>query len=199
MTTSHTLETSTNTLNGSVYAFCTCDTWRRVWDRNMFPGLQEAEAEHEAHRRHAGAEELRTGAIPVIKSHAPDSLDALVSMTKAIADAAQAMNAANERFQGMIDEFIQAHQEACDRGIGVVVVRKADGSITSTPNVFLKPGQVVFMEDPETLLGDIPGVKLTMAPEVPEYLPRYQVVTPERLGDFTEPTTTTVVITGTAA
>jgi hypothetical protein len=58
---SHKLEVATSTLNGHVYADCSCGTWRRIWPAANFPGLQEAEAEHESHSERAGAEELRNG------------------------------------------------------------------------------------------------------------------------------------------
>ncbi len=63
---SHKLEIATNTLNGHVYADCTCGTWRRIWPAENFPGLQEAEADHETHRQRAGAEELRNGVFTIL-------------------------------------------------------------------------------------------------------------------------------------
>jgi hypothetical protein len=63
---SHKLEIATNTLNGHVYADCTCGTWRRVWPAQHYPGLQEAESDHEAHSQRAGAEELRNGVFTIL-------------------------------------------------------------------------------------------------------------------------------------
>ncbi|QAY16190.1 hypothetical protein SEA_SONALI_78 [Arthrobacter phage Sonali] len=177
----HDLVTYPNAQDDTVIARCSCDQWRRVWNVKNFPGVQEAESDHQAHRQAAAAQALQAPAQPVLRQpEAAASLDALVNMTRAIGDAARAMQEATATLHDQIDEFIQAHQDSCDRGIGVLVVRKADGTITSTPNVFLKPGQVVFTEDPETYFAGLP-VKISMAPEVPEYLPRYQVTTPVRL------------------
>jgi hypothetical protein len=57
----HKLEIATNTLNGYVYADCSCGTWRRVWTPEYYPGLQDAESDHESHRQWAGAAELCAG------------------------------------------------------------------------------------------------------------------------------------------
>ncbi len=47
-----------------------------------------------------------------------------------------------------IAEFVAAHEQAQAKGIGVVVCRNRDGSTTSTPNVFVKPGTIIFMDEP---------------------------------------------------
>jgi hypothetical protein len=71
---SHKLEIATNTINGHVYADCTCGTWRRIWPAQNYPGLQEAEADHEAHRQKAGAEEIRNGVFRTLVRQVEDFL-----------------------------------------------------------------------------------------------------------------------------
>jgi hypothetical protein len=70
----HKLEIATNTNNGHIYADCACGTWRRIWPAQNFPGLQEAEADHEAHRQRASAEEIRNGVFSVITRQADSFL-----------------------------------------------------------------------------------------------------------------------------
>lgn len=145
---------------------CSCGHWWRVFHESMAPRLQDIESAHEDHRQQAGAEDLRTGAISKITPEAGDALDALVQITRALADAA----AAGVRAMESMEEFVAAHAAAKDRGIGVTVVRQPDGSIVSTPNVFVQAGTAVFM-DSEAISNTLKPGPLRLVPDEPITVP----------------------------
>jgi len=125
--------------------FCDCGHWNRTYAATHAPDHEEVASEWEEHRQHAAAEDLRTAATK--PTTPPATLDALVAIARALADTAKAGVAAAEALQ----EFVDAHKEATDRGIGVTVARQPDGSLTSTPNVFVPAGTAIFMERDDRL------------------------------------------------
>jgi hypothetical protein len=123
---------------------CSCGFWHRSGPQDRLPRLQDIESSHEDHRQRAGAEELRAGK-PDRPQFPHEALeDVLRAMAKIAKESVQAMEA--------MGEFIAAHKDAKAKGIGVVVVRQADGSTTSTPNVFVAPGTAIFMDEPSATL-----------------------------------------------
>jgi hypothetical protein len=134
---------------------CSCGGWRRIYHEDFVPNLQQIESDHSEHQHHAGAEELRAGK--------PEA-EALEDTIRAMAALATASVKATETFH----EFVLAHKEAQQKGIGVVVVRRPDGSTTSTPNVFVPVGTAIFMDEPGLF---VPSGPLELVPENPS--PRY--------------------------
>lgn len=65
-----------------------------------------------------------------------------------VIDALVRLNEAAQRNLEILAEFNVTWDEARDRGIGVLVVRKRDGSITSTANMFVPAGTAIFMDEP---------------------------------------------------
>lgn len=120
---------------------CECGSWQRIFREEFRPPFQEIESDHAEHAHHAGAEELRTGKPPEVT---------LESLARAMAKFAEATFTAAEAMR----EFNEAYEAAQERGIGVVIVRNADGSTTSTPNVFIPAGTAVFMDCPGLTLPD---------------------------------------------
>lgn len=132
---------------------CSCGTWHRVYHDTLLPRGEEIESDHEDHRQRAGAEELRAGALRPLEA----GLEGLLRMmAKVVAESAKAAEA--------MGEFLSAHEQAKGQGVGVVVVRKADGSITSTPNVFVQAGTAIFVDDP------------SMTPPLPGFMPPVPVI-----------------------
>jgi hypothetical protein len=105
--------------------------------------MQDIESAHEDHRQRAGAEDLRNGVSSTTPIPQP-ALTTLEDVLRAMAKVAEESVKAAEA----MTEFIEAHAAAREKGIGVVVVRQADGSTTSTPNVFVPAGTAIFMEEP---------------------------------------------------
>lgn len=129
---------------------CSCGGWRRIYHEDFLPNMQEIESSHAEHQHWAGAAELT----------APKPNTALEDTLRSMAALAEASVRATETF----DEFIAAHKDARSRGIGVVVVRRADGSTTSTANVFVPAGTAIFMDEPSLF---VPSGPLELLPENP--------------------------------
>lgn len=134
---------------------CSCGSWRRIYHEDFLPNMQEIESAHAEHQHHAGAEELRTGKQPG---------EGVEDILRSMAALAEASVKVAETFQ----EFVAAHKEASAKGIGVVVVRKADGSTTSTANVFVPRGTAIFMDEPAMF---VPSGPLELVPDNPS--PRF--------------------------
>lgn len=98
-------------------------------------------------------------------------LDALVAMATALADASMAAVAVMESMQ----QFVDAHKAATTAGHGVLVIRRPDGTITTTAAVHLEAGTALFMDEPGPIA--IPAIKFEAmkphAADVAPYRPHY--------------------------
>lgn len=127
---------------------CSCDHWWRVYHPSMVPTQQEIESDYQLHHHSAGAEDLRSGVLP--SPSLESVLRSMASFAKASVEAMEAMGG-----------FLEAHTDAKQSGVGVVVARQPDGSLTSTPNVFVPAGTSLFVDT----LGGVPIAPYRFEPE----------------------------------
>jgi hypothetical protein len=151
---------------------CSCGFWMRAYDLQHMPPVEDIESDHEEHRQRAGAEELKT------TPPATTGLDALVNMTRAMGDAMKAMAEWGATIEAFMTEFTKARKEAAKNGVGVVVVREPDGSLTSTPSVYVEDGAVLFIDSPATT--DAPP-QLRLVPDPAPAIPQGTVMMPTDL------------------
>jgi hypothetical protein len=126
--------------SGLVLVVCSCGQWSERWEEGpLAPGWLDVEA---AHKRHAaGTERARVTPPQFPPGTGAPGLDALIAAARAMADSGAGAQAA-------LEEFTDAHAAARSNGVGVLVVRRPDGTVESTPNVYLAPGTVLYMDDP---------------------------------------------------
>jgi hypothetical protein len=124
---------------GMVLVVCSCGQWSERWQEGpAAPGWLDVEA---AHRAHAAAGNRKRLTPPQFPPGIAPGLDGLIAAAKAMAEHAQTAAAA-------LQEFAEAHAAAQANGVGVLVTRRPDGTITSTPNVYLAPGTVIYADGP---------------------------------------------------
>jgi hypothetical protein len=131
---------------GIVHVSCSCGRWDERWAEGpMAPGWMDVEHAHRAHVLHSTRRRITPERARVTPPQFPPGLapglDALISAAKAMADA-------GAQTQAALEEFVDAHKAAQRNGVGVLVVRRPDGTVTSTPNVYLSPGTVLYVDEP---------------------------------------------------
>lgn len=174
----HTLGPAAVGTDRVVTVACSCGEWGNRWEEGLnAPGWLDVEA---AHRAHADGAPARVS--PPQFPPAPNpAMDAIIS-------AALAMAKAGEHAAKALEEFTDAHAAARRNGVGVLVVRRPDGTIASTPNVYLAPGVVLYTDDPGSPWQTTPAPFVdaaapfvARAPFESEWAPRYTAAPPLNL------------------
>lgn len=186
----HTLTTTQDLPTMTLTASCSCGNWTESAYVGGYHAPIDVVSAWEAHLAEAAGipPELMPGATPPARVSPPQFPPAPNPAMDAIISAALAMAKAGAGAAKALEEFTDAHSAARRNGVGVLVVRRPDGTITSTPNVYLAPGVVLYTDDPGSPWQTTPAPFVdaaapfvARAPFETEWAPRYTAAPPLNL------------------
>lgn len=132
--------------DGIVTVACSCGLWGQRWQESpLAPGWMDVEHAHRAHAQASTRHRLTPEPARVTPPQFPAPLNAPLT---ALIAAARAMAENAETAADALQDFVDAHKAAGQNGVGVLITRAPGGVISSTPNVYLAPGVVLYTDDP---------------------------------------------------